>query len=447
MGTPTTTTRYQSSRVMAGALLLAAVGGACGETSAGAGADPIGAVRFDLTTAPADARCAVITATPLLGAVVTRQFSLLPGQTAVFDLTGLALGLTTFNEKVFTVACPVPAATAATWIADPVIATVEMGLVLDVNFALRRAADPAVVVAHSNFPDPPNAITEFKVGNNNQAIVGGPDGNLWFTDRNESAVGRITPGGAVTLFPMGATVGGPIAIAVGPDGNLWVTGSGTSGILRLTPTGVQAAFAIPTADSNPTDIVAARDGNLWFTESAANQIGRVTPTGTVTEFTVPTAASGPTQIALGSDDNLWFTERNVNQIGRLTTAGVFTEFTIPTAASSPLGIAAGPDGALWFLETTIPRKVGRVTTAGVFSEFAIPAPTRTPMSITAGPDGNLWFTQTNESGSIIARLTTAGVFTLFTPPSTTVLVNGITAGADGNLWFTGFSTIARIRAQ
>jgi streptogramin lyase len=427
-------------------LLGALAGAACGEAPTGGGAsDPIGVVRFDLTTAPTDARCAVITATPAVGAVVTRQLSLSPGQTAVFNLTGVPLGLVTFNEKVFTVACPVPAATVATWIADPVTATVEMGLILKIDFGLRRASDAAIVVAHSNFPDLPNAITEFPFGVNNGAIVGGPDGNLWFTDRNEQSFGRLTPAGAATLFPLASGASSPAGIAAGPDGNLWVTISGTRSILRLMPTGVQATFATPTANPGAMGIVAARDGNLWFTENLANQIGRITPAGVVTEFTVPTAASGPAQIALGADGNLWFTERSAGKIGRVTTAGVFAEFAIPSAASSPLGIAAGPDGALWFLETS-GRKLGRITTAGVVTaEFAIPAPARTPIGITAGPDGNLWFTEANEGGSSVVRATTAGVFTLFPTPTTSALAGGIAVGADGNLWFTEFGGIGRIR--
>ena len=40
-----------------------------------------------------------------------------------------------------------------------------------------------------------------------ESITGGPDGNLWFTLPNQvlgpqSAIGRITPAGVVTQFPI-----------------------------------------------------------------------------------------------------------------------------------------------------------------------------------------------------------------------------------------------------
>ena len=56
---------------------------------------------------------------------------------------------------------------------------------------------------------------------------------------------------------------------------------------RITPTGTVTEFPIPTAQSGAGAITAGLDGNLWFTEFF--QIGRITPTGTFTEFPIPTA--------------------------------------------------------------------------------------------------------------------------------------------------------------
>src|SRR2546428_13340694 len=53
-------------------------------------------------------------------------------------------------------------------------------------------------------------------------IVLGPDGNLWFTEQNTSAVGRVTPDGVITEFPT-PTSGFPDDISAGPDGNVWFT--------------------------------------------------------------------------------------------------------------------------------------------------------------------------------------------------------------------------------
>ena len=133
---------------------------------------------------------------------------------------------------------------------------------------------------------------------------------------------------------------------------------------RITPVGVITEFPIPTADSKPVGIASGPDSNLWFTESAlaSNKIGRITTTGSITEFPIPTAGSGPWAITSGLDGNLWFMENVGNKIGRITTAGVVTEFPIPTAGSQPLGIASGSDGNLWFTETAVAgNKIGRLS--------------------------------------------------------------------------------------
>ena len=83
------------------------------------------------------------------------------------------------------------------------------------------------------------------------------------------------------------------AITAGPDGNLWFTEEGANKIGRITPSGRITEFPIPTASSGPDGITAGPDGNLWFTEGAANKIGRITPTGAITEFPIPTAESAP----------------------------------------------------------------------------------------------------------------------------------------------------------
>src|SRR5207244_7837169 len=107
-------------------------------------------------------------------------------------------------------------------------------------------------------------------------ITEGVDGNVWFAEQNGNNIGRITPAGAITEFP------------------------------------------VPTANSKPVFITPGSDGNLWFTELSGNNIGRIKPSGVIKEFQVPTSNSGPAGISSGPDGNLWFTESSGNKIGRLT---------------------------------------------------------------------------------------------------------------------------------
>ena len=50
-------------------------------------------------------------------------------------------------------------------------------------------------------------VTEFTVPSGTAfGITAGPDGNLWFTDRAASSIGRITTAGSVTEFRFGGSV-------------------------------------------------------------------------------------------------------------------------------------------------------------------------------------------------------------------------------------------------
>jgi streptogramin lyase len=79
--------------------------------------------------------------------------------------------------------------------------------------------------------------------------------------------------GTITEFP---TNGASFGITAGPDGNLWFTEFNMGAIGRITPSGSFSTFHIPTAKSGPAGITAGPDGNVWFTESSTSKIGRVT---------------------------------------------------------------------------------------------------------------------------------------------------------------------------
>jgi streptogramin lyase len=242
-----------------------------------------------------------------------------------------------------------------------------------------------------------------------------PNRNLWFTEVSGNRIGRITPTGEITEYPLPQPNSGPGGIVVGPDGNLWFTELMGNRIGRITPTGEITEYSLP-ADTTPPDspsfvtpsgpywITRGPDGNLWFTEMRGDhsKIGCITSGGEITEYPLPGAGTDagtniPANVTVGPDGNLWFTE--MGSIGRITTAGsapsgAITEYPMPlvTAVQNLGGIVTGPDGNLWFAETTT-NGIGRVTTEGVFNDYPIPMPNSGPATIALGPDGNLWFTE------------------------------------------------------
>src|SRR5262249_48253551 len=145
------------------------------------------------------------------------------------------------------------------------------------------------------------------------------DGNIWFTENRGDRVGRITPGGVITEFPLPASYTAPWNITAGPDGNLWfvVTGYLNNRVGHISPNGVFEF--VP--EYLPCDgITAGPDGNIWCVSSS--EVNRITPSGVVTSFPVPTPYPDLIGIASGVDGNLWFTEWVGNKIGRITPDGV-----------------------------------------------------------------------------------------------------------------------------
>jgi len=266
-------------------------------------------------------------------------------------------------------------------------------------------------------------------------ITVGPDGNIWFTEFLAGNVARMAIGGATPVsFPAG---GNPQFIAAGSDGNLWFTEQTTYRIGRMTPTGEFTDFPIPTP-GGLVGIAAGPDGNLWFCEANNARIGRITTAGVVTEFPVP-SGGGPLQITTGPDGNLWFTNYDAGQISRITTSGVITEFSTLVPNSAPQGITTGPDGNLWFTDTGA-NQIGRINMAGSVTEFPIPNANANLLGIATGPDGNLWFAEANRN--VIGRITPAGTVTEYGLPASmcgSAVPMALTAGPDGELYLTEFA--------
>lgn len=199
--------------------------------------------------------------------------------------------------------------------------------------------------ATTDFSIPPGADP------NPDGIVRGPDGNLWFTEATRGSIGRITPAGQITEFPVPGALG-LRRITVGPDGNLWFTDVIADFVGRITTAGTVTKFSTQSQSFTPFDITGGPDGALWIT-SESSLIGRMTTAGVFTLFNVP-GAQCSFNIAKGSDNNLWFTDECSVQIVKMNTAGQATIFSGNGTANGITGteyIVPGADGALWFTGT------------------------------------------------------------------------------------------------
>jgi streptogramin lyase len=221
-----------------------------------------------------------------------------------------------------------------------------------------------------------HAVEEFTMGITEGAepweITTGPDGNLWFTEfSGPSFVGQLARINPVTdeikqfregEFPHGISEAiEPAGVTAGPDGNVWFTEQAGDAIGRITPGGTITVFPIPTANSQPVQIVTGSDGNLWFAEQGSLKIGRITPAGVITEFPLSSPDNEPRAIAAGPDGNIWFAMNN-GDLGRITPTGVITTCTTGSGGDIE-GLTAGPDGSMWFAEGG-ENRIGKITATG-----------------------------------------------------------------------------------
>jgi virginiamycin B lyase len=301
-------------------------------------------------------------------------------------------------------------------------------------------------------------------------VAAGKEGNVWFTCFEETRpafagrpkIGRVTPAGQVSEFgaqlPKNEEAG---EIVAAPDGNLWFTLNSALRLTprrplppeigRITPSGQVTTYPLPLGPKDGIgDLVAGPNGYLWFL--GAGSLWQISPLGTIARLPIDLGQNNAITLEAGTEGNLWFARKPVSGpgsgvIGRLTPGGELSEFgaTIPNFA--PTMLIAAPDGSLLFFYGTTGPGVGRISPSGEFTPAAavLVAPGKILGGAAIGADGNLWYSvQVGFTASAIGRVTASGQATEFNDclrysqpyfgPAELVL------GADGNLWFTSLES-------
>jgi streptogramin lyase len=294
-------------------------------------------------------------------------------------------------------------------------------------------------------------ITEFPTGNATPApggLTDGGDGNLWFVDTN--AIGRISGNGTVKEFPISPALppGADLhAVVPGANGVMWFDVDGMAqDIGKLTPDGKITLFPVATTTgfnpgATPEEMTTGPDGTVWFTDDGGGMaptpaIGRITPAGVIQEFTYPNPMPQFESVTPGNDGNIWVTDRGEHPaVAKITPDATITPYTIGAAAAQmPDGLTPGPDNKMWFTDEGTPAAIGAVPENGPATEpttESTPAnptgiqPGSRPDAITAGADGRLWF--------IDQYSTNPQEYPLGGVPQ------GIALGIDGNVWVTQHS--------
>jgi streptogramin lyase len=212
------------------------------------------------------------------------------------------------------------------------------------------------------------AVTEFAIaGGASTSAAGlafGADGNLYIADNGGNpGVYAVTPatGALVKTFNSGTPSN---AVVSGPDNNIWAGMTGSVTRIQLSD-GSTSNFSTSGA---VTSLAPGTDGNVWFTDRIG-KVGKVTPTGAVTEYALPRFGKDVFKIVAATDGTYWFTygfgghaggDPGTCRLGHSTAAGSITSFAIADCKTASLTF--GPDKNLWLAEFTR-RKIG------IFSSF------------------------------------------------------------------------------
>lgn len=228
-------------------------------------------------------------------------------------------------------------------------------------------------------------LKRYNVNTDPHGLGIGPDGKtVWFSGKTKGTVGFLKPDGKPVNYQLANKDAFPIYIVAGHDRNMWFTELQGNKIGRVTPAGKISEFPIPTANSRPIAIVPQPDGTaLWFSEEAGNKVARIDVNGAITEFAVPPRPMSPQPkyilagLAFDADGNLW-TQQYVAQtdgnpqgtdyvimIGKSILKAKssdkldYTYYEVPTRNTVMHRIVQGPDRNMWYTELKA-DKIGRI---------------------------------------------------------------------------------------
>lgn len=233
-------------------------------------------------------------------------------------------------------------------------------------------------------------------------LAGDAAGNVWFAMHHADEIGRMTPTGAYTGFPV-PTHGSEMDSVVVDNARriVWVSEIMGNNIVRLDmDTGVVTEIPVPTPSVFPGDLALAPDGTLWFVESydttasGKRRLGKVDPaTNAITEIAQPWLRNVYDGILVDAGGAVWFAEFTDNRIGRYSN-GTFTEFPMPQPNSYPTNLAIDPAGRIWVTAQGVNTLAAFNPASQSWVEHSIPTPFSLASGVAADGAGNVWFTET-----------------------------------------------------
>jgi sugar lactone lactonase YvrE len=267
-----------------------------------------------------------------------------------------------------------------------------------------------------------NGVPSFLDGSGIDAVLSRPSGitvdsvgNLYFADRFNHRIRRITPQGDVTTLAgngvnafadgtgTNARFFGPNGITVDLEGFVYVADTGNNRIRKISQAGVVTTLVGSTVGSangvgtnatlnTPNGIAIDSKGNLYVTDSANHRIRKIIKEGFMSTFAGSSAGyldgigtnanfSNPSGITIDFTGNLYVTDGSNNRIRKITPTGVVTTlagsgtagFGDGSAATAgfnfPFGVAV--DSSLnVYVSDFNNHRIRKITSGGIVSTLA-----------------------------------------------------------------------------
>lgn len=182
-------------------------------------------------------------------------------------------------------------------------------------------------------------------------------GNIWFTELNAGALGRLnTQSGQTQQYPLATTKTSqelnPYGITIDPQGNVWFTEASKNHIGRLNPATGQVSYFSMQGSSTPLmEIASDAHGIIWATSFSSGLLLRFNPKTALFTPYYASSSGGLYGITIAPGGQVWVTISAGNAIAMLDpTANHFIDYAIPSSGSLPLGVVMGANNSLWFTE-------------------------------------------------------------------------------------------------
>jgi len=190
------------------------------------------------------------------------------------------------------------------------------------------------------------------------SVAAGSDGDVWYADAAQPRIVRVTSAGVVTDFPYDGWSSDGIendqGLVAGGDGNLWfIVGSGTPILGRITTSGVMTPF--PTGGRIPATLMTGPDGAPWVAFDDGS-VAAIAADGTLTVMDVSASGASVTDSAVTADHRLWMLELladGSSDIRTITAGGAVAHLTLPNSTTTyPTALSVAPDGTVWFAQSS-----------------------------------------------------------------------------------------------